>query len=94
MGLKVLLKDLMGLTNVNLALSDNAYNIEVHDDFSNNPVTSINETRITIRCTNEDIVRIVDFNFDKNTITEYFSSDLFTGGTIYSMDGEIISIIN
>ena len=33
----MLLKELMEATNVNLSLSEEAQNIEIHDDFQNNP---------------------------------------------------------
>ena len=90
----MLLKELMELTNIKLSLSDNAKNIEVHDDFKDNQIVSINETEITIKCTVEDVVRAVNFNFDKNTISEIFSSPLGVGGEVYSMTGNIVKIIN
>ena len=90
----MLLKELIENTHVNLKLSDNAENIEVHDDFMNDPVVSINETEITIQCSVEDVIRAVNFNFDKNTITEIFSSNLGNGGEVYSMNGELIKILN
>jgi uncharacterized beta-barrel protein YwiB (DUF1934 family) len=90
----MLLKELMELTNINLSLSDIAQNIEIHDDFKNNPIVSINETEITIICSGDNITRAVNFNFDKNTITEIFSSPFGTGGEVHSMNGDIIKILN
>lgn len=90
----MLLKDLMEETNINLSLSDTAQDIEVHDDFSNNPIVSINEIEININCNVEDVSRVINFNFEKNTITELFVSDMFHGGVVYSMNGETIKIIN
>ncbi len=90
----MLLKELMELTNIDLSLSDNALNIGVHEDFMNNPIVSINETEITIKCSSDEVLRAVNFNFDKNTITEIFTSDFGTGGVVYALTGEIIKIIN
>ena len=90
----MLLKELMEATNVSLSLSENAYNIEIHDDFRNNPTLSINETEITITCSVVDVTRVVNFNFDKNTITEIFTSPVGVGGAVYSINGNIIKILN
>ena len=90
----MLLKELMSQYNINLSLSDNAQNIEVNDDFSGNSLVSISDTEINITCTLEDVSRVVNFNFDKNTITELFISDLGIGGRVYSLKGEPIKIIN
>lgn len=90
----MLLKELMDLTNVNLSLSENAQNIEIHDDFRNNSTLIINETEITITCSVDDVTRAVNFNFDKNTITEIFTSPVGVGGVVYSMNGNIIKILN
>ena len=90
----MLLKELMKLNNINLSLSDDALNIEVNDDFKDKSVVSINETEITIKCTIEDVVRAVNFNFDKNTISEIFSSPVGIGGEVYSMNGQLVKIIN
>ena len=84
----------MSQYNINLSLSDNAQNIEVNDDFSGNSLVSISDTEINITCTLEDVSRVVNFNFDKNTITELFISDLGIGGRVYSLKGEPIKIIN
>lgn len=88
------LKELMELTNINLSLSAEAQNIEVHDDFRNNPVLSINETEITITCSHDDVIRAINFNFDKNTIAEVFNSPAGIGGGVYTMTGLIVKIIN
>ncbi len=93
-GDNMLLKELMEITNVNLSLSDTAQNIEIHDDFRNNPILSINETEITITCSVDDVTRVVNFNFDKNTITEIFTSPAGVGGEVYTMNGLLIKIIN
>lgn len=90
----MLLKELMESTNVNLSLSDKALNIEIHDDFRNNPILSINETEITITCSVDDVTRVVNFNFDKDTITEIFTSPIGVGGEVYTMNGLLIKIIN
>ena len=90
----MLLKDLMEETNINLSLSDIAQNIEVHDDFLNNSTVSINEIEININCNVDDVSRVINFNFERNTITELFVSDMFHGGVVYSMDGGTIKIIN
>lgn len=90
----MLLKELMESTNVNLSLSDEAQNIEIHDDFRNNPILSINETEITITCSVDDVTRAVNFNFDKNTITEIFTSPVGIGGEVYTMNGLLVQIIN
>lgn len=90
----MLLKELMESTKVNLSLSDKALNIEIHDDFRNNPILSINETEITITCSVDDVTRVVNFNFDKNTITEIFTSPAGVGGTVYSINGNLIKILN
>lgn len=90
----MLLKDLMDLTNVSISLSENAKNIEVHDDFKNNPTVRITDTEITIECFVNDVVRAVNFNFNKNTITEIFTSELGIGGEVYSMNGLLVKIIN
>jgi hypothetical protein len=90
----MLLKELMEATNVNLSLSDEAQNIEIHDDFKNNPSVSINDIEITILCSVDDVNRAINFNFDKNTITEIFTSDLGIGGEVYSMNGLLLKIIN
>ena len=90
----MLLKELMDLTNVSISLSETAGNIEVHDDFENNPTVRITDTEITIECSVNDVTRAVNFNFNKNTITEIFTSELGIGGEVYSMNGEIIKLIN
>ena len=90
----MLLKELMEATNVNLSLSDEAQNIEIHDDFKNNPSVSINDIEITILCSVDDVNRAINFNFDKNTITEIFTSDLGIGGEVYSMNGLLLKNIN
>ena len=90
----MLLKELMEVTNVNLSLSEEAQNIEIHDDFQNNPTLGISETEITISCSVDDVTRAVNFNFDKNTITEIFTSSLGIGGEVYSMNGLLVKIIN
>ena len=90
----MLLSELMESVNVDLSLSEIAQNIEVSDDFVNNPVVSINETEIIITCFIDDVTRAVNFNFDKNTITEIFTSPLGVGGEVYSMKGNLIKILN
>ena len=84
----------MEATNVNLSLSEEAQNIEIHDDFQKNPTLGISETELTISCSVDDVIRAVNFNFDKNTITEIFTSPVGIGGEVYSMDGLILKIIN
>ena len=90
----MLLRELMESVNIDLSLSEIAQNIEVSDDFVNNPVLSINETEITITCIIDDVTRAVNFNFEKNTITEIFTSPLGVGGEVYSMNGTLIKILN
>ena len=91
----MLLKDLMDLTNINISLEENAQKIEVSDDFQNNPNVHINDNEITIICSVEEVTRAINFNFDKSTITEIFKSELVsTGGTVYSLNGNIVQIIN
>ena len=84
----------MELTNINLTLQDTAQNIEIPDAFNINPSVAISDHAITVTCSDDDVTRVIDFNFDKSTITELSVSDLFTGGTVYSMTGEILKIIN
>ena len=90
----MLLSELMEYVNMDLSLSEIAQNIEVSDDFVNNPVLNINETEITITCFSDDVTRAVNFNFNKNTITEIFISPIGVGGEVYSMNGNLIKIIN
>jgi hypothetical protein len=90
----VVLKEIMDLTKVNISLSDTAQNIEVHDDFKTNPTVKITDTEITIECFVDNVTRAINFNFDKNTISEIFTSEIGIGGEVYSMNGEIIKLIN
>ena len=87
----MLLKDLMELTNIQISLLDTAQNIEIADDFSNNPTVSITDIEITIKCIVDDVTRVINFNFDKNTITELFAAH---GGIVRSIEGHTLKIIN
>lgn len=93
-GDNMLLKELLQLTNIKLALSDGAKEIEIADAFSQNPIVTTADSEVTIICTDEDILRAVNLNFKKNTISEIFSSTLGHGGVVYSNDGLMIKIIN
>lgn len=93
-GDEMLLKELISLTQITVGLIRDAENIEISDDFSNNPLVETEGKEINIYCTNEDIVRVININLEKNTITEMFKSPLGIGGTVYSIDGELIKIIN
>ena len=90
----MLLKELMELTNVSISLSDTAQNIEIHDDFRFNPTVHITDIEITIECSVDDVIRAINFNFDKNTITEIFTSELGIGGEVYSINGQLIKLLN
>ena len=90
----MLLKELMELTNVSISLSDTAQNIEIHDDFRFNPTVQITDIEITIECSVDDVIRAINFNFDKNTITEIFTSELGIGGEVYSINGQLIKLLN
>lgn len=93
-GDEMLLKELISLTEINVGLIRDAENIEISDDFSNNPIVENEGKEINIYCTNEDVVRVVNINLEKNTITEMFKSPLGIGGTVYSINGELLKIIN
>ena len=84
----------MELTNIQISLLDTAQNIEIADDFSNNPTVSITDIEITIKCIVDDVTRVINFNFDKNTITELFASDVAHGGIVRSIEGHTLKIIN
>ncbi len=90
----MLLKELISLTQIDVGLIRDAENIEISDDFSNNPMVETEGKEINIYCSNEDVVRVININLEKNTITEMFRSSLGIGGTVYSLDGELIKIIN
>lgn len=90
----MLLKELMQLANINISLSEHAQEIEIDDDFSEDYSVSISDTEITITCMPDDIVKVINFNFVKNMITELFISDLGNSGTVYTIDGNILQIIN
>jgi len=90
----MLLKELIELTNVSISLSDTAQNIEIHDDFRFNPTVQITDIEITIECSVDDVIRAINFNFDKNTITEIFTSELGIGGGVYSINGQLIKLLN
>lgn len=84
----------MQLANINISLSEHAQEIEIDDDFSEDYSVSISDTEITITCMPDDIVKVINFNFVKNMITELFISDLGNSGTVYTIDGNILQIIN
>ena len=88
------LKELIDNLDLDLELSVNAEDLEIHSDFMNNPIVESKENEINIYCDNENITRLINFNFKKETITEIFKSEFFVGGTVYSFNGEIISVIN
>ena len=90
----MLLNELMEIANINISLSEHAKNIEIDDDFSADFSVSITDTEITITRLSQGIVKTINFNFDKNTISEVFISDLGNGGIVYSIDGNILKIIN
>lgn len=90
----MLLKELMELANINISLSENAQEIEIDDDFSENYFISITDEEISVTCPTRYVDKTINFNFDKNTITELITSDLGNSGTVYSIKGEIIKVIN
>ena len=90
----MLLKELIELTGIKLSLSKYAEIIEIDDSFKDDLYVESQEEKISIYTNDNDITRLVNFDLTNKTITELFQSTLFVGGTVYSFDGELISMIN
>lgn len=93
-GDNMLLKELIELTGINLALSKNAEQIEIADDFLENYSVTASAKDINIKTVVDDVTRVVNFNFEKDTISEVFASKVCHGGIIYSSEGVVLKIIN
>ena len=90
----MLLKELIELTGINFALPKTSEEIEIADEFSENYSITTSTKDISIKCVVDGVTRVVNFNFENDTISEVFASKVCHGGIVYSIDGSILKIIN
>ena len=91
----MLLKEIIELLNLSESLfGARARIITVDDSFREDYYIESKQNETSIYCADDDVTRVINFNFDKKTITELSRSDLFIGGIVYSFNGDIISVIN
>lgn len=88
-----MLQDL--LNEFNITLSGFTANIEIPDDFEENTKIRFEEgNKIKFICQLEDLVREVCIDLTEKTITVSFESDIYSGGEMYTLDGQLLKIMN
>lgn len=91
----MLLKELIKNIGLNFELPLPAGELEISDDFINDPVSMFEDEQIKIYCNNDDkVTRVICFDLNQKLILDLFKGEFYHGGTVYSFEGEVQSIIN
>lgn len=90
----MLLQTLIDNLNLDITLSLSVGEIEISDDFLNNPAVISEDNQVKIYCTNEDnVTRVICFDSTKKLILDLFKGGYYVGGTVYDFDGRFVQII-
>jgi len=82
------------LKEFNVTIPKGTGNIEIPDDFEENTRKFEEDDKIKFICTLEDLKREICIDLSERIISVTFKSDIYSGGEEYSLDGQLIKIMN